>query len=71
MAETDKLVIGAVEAARIIGVNPRTIQRWATSGQLPPLGKVEGQRGSFVFEAGVVRRKAEERQAKRHPRRAS
>ncbi len=59
--ETDQLVLGTAEAAEILGVSLSTVTRWAVNGKLPPLRKLDGLTGSFVFEAGVVRRLAEER----------
>ena len=68
MTSIDHLIVGVREAAAVIGVSRSTIERWAANGKLPPLRKMDGQTGSYVFEAGVVRRKAEER---RQARRAS
>lgn len=65
MAKTDGLIVRVSGAAEILGVSPRTVRRWASSGELPPLDKGDGRVGSYVFETGMVRRKAAERQRRR------
>ncbi len=65
MTSIDHLILGVREAAEVIGVSRSTIERWAASGKLPPLRKMEGLTGGYVFEAGVVRRLAEERRLSR------
>lgn len=61
MLNADELVIGVTETATILGISPATVTRWAQSGKLPYLRKLPGKTGPFLFDASLVRRKAQER----------
>jgi excisionase family DNA binding protein len=60
MQSSDELLIGAAEAAEILGVDRKTVARWAQSGKLPAIRKMNGWTGAYLFDAAVVRRKAAE-----------
>lgn len=47
-------VILTTEAAQVLGVSKATIQRWAKSGRLEPVGKGEGLRGALIFRRSDV-----------------
>lgn len=49
-------VIGTAESARLLGVNPVTITRWAAEGKLPFAGKLPGKNGAYIFRRADVLR---------------
>jgi excisionase family DNA binding protein len=57
MTKTD--LIGAVEAAEILGVSRDTVLRWAMEPKLPSV-KLPGVTGSRVFDRADVERLAAE-----------
>jgi excisionase family DNA binding protein len=61
MKNSDELIIGVTEAAEILGISVATVTRWAQNGNLPPIRKLPGWTGAYLFDAGLVRRKAAER----------
>lgn len=47
------------QAATVLHKSGATVNRWAKSGELPPLGRIAvGNGGVFVFDPEVVARKA-------------
>ena len=59
MPESD--LVGSVEAATIIGVDPSTIARWVERKRLTPVAKAPGRYGAFLFSRTQVQRLARER----------
>lgn len=53
MTQTSEL-IGAAEAARILGVNRSTVTRWAQSGRITPHTKLPTTNGALVFNRADV-----------------
>lgn len=47
-------LIGAGEAARILGIHKATLTRRVASGQLVPLARLDGPQGAFVFDRSDV-----------------
>lgn len=47
-------LLSATEVAKQLGVSVRTVHRRATTGALPPAGKLPGATGAFVFDPQVV-----------------
>lgn len=58
MTQTE--IIGTAEAARLLGVSPVTITRWAADGTLPPAGKLAGKNGAFLFTRATIETKLAE-----------
>lgn len=54
MPNDQQELIGTAEAARLRGVDIRTIQRWATSGVLEPAAKIPGRTGAYLFHRGDI-----------------
>ena len=50
------------EAARILGVTSRTVQRFADTGTLVPEKRIDGLRGALVFDRSDVTDLAERRE---------
>lgn len=46
-------LIGARDAATLLGVSRATVNRWAAEGQLKPVGTV-GERGVRVFDRAAI-----------------
>lgn len=65
MRTSDEPIIGVIEAAAILGIDAATVTRWAKNGRLPALRKLPGRTGAYLFDAGLVRRKAAERAVQR------
>ena len=59
------LLIPTAEAVRILGVNVKTVTRWASDGVLPYAQKLPGLRGPYLFDAVVVERFKAERDAEK------
>ena len=56
--------IPTAEVARLLGVNVKTVTRWAADGTLPSAYKLPGLRGPYLFDpAEVARFKASRRTA--------
>ena len=53
--ETD--LIGAAEAAEILGVSVATINRMAANGTLPTAAKLHGRTGAHIFNRATVEAK--------------
>ena len=48
------------EAARVLGVDVRTIHRWVEVGRITPALKYPGLRGPYLFTAAEVERVQQE-----------
>jgi predicted DNA-binding transcriptional regulator AlpA len=49
-------LISTSEVAALLGIDPRTVQRRAESGDIPTAGKLPGATGAYLFnEADVLR----------------
>ena len=53
--ETD--LIGAAEAAEILGVSVATVNRMAANGTLPTAAKLHGRTGAHIFNRATVEAK--------------
>ncbi len=51
-------VIGALEAASILGVSARTVKRMVDQGRLTSAGKLSGRTGAHVFHRADIERLA-------------
>ncbi|MGH3501479.1 MAG: helix-turn-helix domain-containing protein [Nocardioidaceae bacterium] len=60
-------LIGAPEAATILGVHRATVLRWAEAGQLPVVEKMPGDNGPYLFDRIDVERVAAEVGVERRP----
>lgn len=58
-------LIGSVEAAGILGIDPSTITRWVEKGIVTPVTKAPGRYGAFMFSRSQIVRLARERLARR------
>jgi len=47
-------LIGAAEAARILGINKATLTRRVAAGRIDPLVKLDGPRGVLVFDRSDI-----------------
>lgn len=62
----DSKLIGSVEAAKILGVDPSTITRWVEKKRLTPADRwPHGRYGAFLFSRAQVEQLAEDRAARR------
>lgn len=52
-------LIGAGEAAHILGVHKATLTRRVANGQLVPLARLDGPHGAFVFDREDVEKAAQ------------
>jgi predicted site-specific integrase-resolvase len=43
-------LIGAAEAAGILGLERSTLTRWIHGGKIKPLTQLDGARGAYVFD---------------------
>lgn len=43
-------LIGAAEAAGILGLERSTLTRWIHGGKIKPLTQLDGKRGAYVFD---------------------
>ena len=50
-------------AAQMLGVGRATITRWAQTGRLPIVGKLDGTTGAYLVDRATVERLAAERRA--------
>ena len=55
------VLIGSVEAARILGKSPRTVHRLVESGALTPVLTAPGGAGVFMFDRADVEALRDER----------
>lgn len=62
MSKLDEL-INAEQASAVLGVNPRTVARFARTGVLKPVTKLGGKTGAYVFDPIAVEALAAERRA--------
>ena len=58
-------LIGAAEAAVILGVDPATVVRWVHAEKLTPITKAPGQTGAWLFSRAEIARLARDRLAAR------
>ena len=58
---TDTL-IGATEAAEILGVSRATVSRWVTEEKLQPAQKMPGETGAYLFRRAEVERARREQE---------
>jgi hypothetical protein len=49
-------LISSAEVAQRLGCDVRTVHRKVLRGQLTPLGKIDGLRGAYLFDAAEVAR---------------
>jgi predicted DNA-binding transcriptional regulator AlpA len=56
MSAPSPAVLTAPEVAAMTGYDISTICRWARSGHLPSIRKLNGIRGAWLFDASVVQR---------------
>lgn len=61
MHDQDTDLIGSVEAAAILGVDPATVTRWVAKKRLTPVAKAPGPYGAFLFSRAQVVRLAQTR----------
>ena len=47
-------LIGAAEAAEILGLERSTLTRWIHGGKITPLTQLDGKRGAYVFDRADV-----------------
>jgi excisionase family DNA binding protein len=47
-------LIGAAEAAEILGLQRSTLTRWIHRGAIKPLAKLDGGRGAYVFDRAEI-----------------
>ncbi len=48
-------IITTTEVAKLLGIDPRTVQRKAISGELPTVSKLPGETGAYLFDRDTVR----------------
>ena len=56
-------LIGTAQAARILGKQPRTVQRMVAAGVLTPVTTLPGKTGAHLFSREDVERVKAEREA--------
>lgn len=56
-------LIASPEVAKLLNIDPRTVQRQAERGELPTVGKLPGRTGAFLFDRTVIEALAAERAA--------
>lgn len=56
-------LIGAAQAARILGISQRQVARRVETGALEPLGKIQGKTGALLFDRAYVEKVAEQERA--------
>jgi excisionase family DNA binding protein len=47
-------LIGAAEAAEILGLERSTLTRWIHARKIQPLAQLDGKRGAYVFDRADV-----------------
>lgn len=63
MDEITKGILGVSEAAELMGVTPRTIQRWIEAGKLAGNKLGSGNKATYVLDRSDVERLMGERDA--------
>lgn len=58
-------LLTTAETAAMLGRSPRTVARLAAEGELPYVQKLEGVRGSYLFDRGTVQLFARQRRDRR------
>jgi excisionase family DNA binding protein len=61
--QPDKPLIGAAEAAEMLGVSKDTLVRMVARGDVPMVQKLDGQKGAYIFERAEIERLANEQAA--------
>lgn len=61
--QPDKPLIGAAEAADILGVSKDTLIRMVASGEVPLVQKLDGPKGAYIFKRAEVERVAAKAEA--------
>lgn len=56
MTNADDELIGAAKAAEILGVDRRTLSRWAREGRLDVPAQLDGRTGARLFRRADVER---------------
>ena len=59
VTEEERHLIGTSDAAVILGITPRSVQRKANTGQIPIVGTL-GVRGEYVFDEAVIEEHAKQ-----------
>ena len=54
MPKKQQDIISTTEAAKLLGIDPRTVQRRAISGDLPIVSKLRGDTGAYLFNRADV-----------------
>jgi hypothetical protein len=57
VTDAERHLIGTSDAAAILGITPRSVQRKANTGQIPIVGTL-GVRGEYVFDEAEIERLA-------------
>lgn len=47
-------LIASTEAARLLNIDARTVQRKAERQEIPTVGKLPGRTGAFLFDRDVI-----------------
>ena len=47
-------IITTTEVAKLLGIDPRTVQRKAISGGLPTVSKLPGETGAYLFSRAAI-----------------
>ena len=47
-------IIATTEVAKLLGIDPRTVQRKAISGELPTVSKLPGKTGPYLFNRSNI-----------------
>lgn len=47
-------IITTTEVAKLLGIDPRTVQRKAISGELPTVSKLPGETGAYLFSRTAI-----------------
>jgi predicted site-specific integrase-resolvase len=62
---SDEPLIGAKDAADLLGVDPATVVRWVHAGRVTPITKAPGKTGAWLFSRAEIARLARDRLAAR------
>ena len=54
MPNKSRDIISTTEVAKILGIDPRTVQRKAISGELPTVSKLPGSTGAYLFNRADI-----------------
>lgn len=47
-------LIGSAEACQLLGINRSTLTRRVSRGELPPVGKLRGTNGAWIFRQADI-----------------